>query len=76
MIGDGYCDDINNNMNCNYDGGDCCGPNVITLYCTVIYNYTFSINNPRLTYFVTFAVMCLLGVGIFFYHNNNYIIWR
>ena len=70
------CDIHNNVESCDYDGGDCCGPNVITLYCTVIYNYTFSINNPRLTYFVTFAVMCLLGVGIFFYHNNNYIIWR
>ena len=33
-IGDGYCDDINNNLNCNYDGGDCCGSNVNTQYCT------------------------------------------
>ena len=33
-IGDGYCDDINNNMNCSYDGGDCCGPVVNTYYCT------------------------------------------
>ena len=24
-ITDGYCDDINNNQDCNYDGGDCCG---------------------------------------------------
>ena len=23
-IGDNYCDDINNNMACSYDGGDCC----------------------------------------------------
>ena len=33
-IGDGYCDDINNNLDCSYDGGDCCGSNVITKYCT------------------------------------------
>ena len=33
-ISDGYCDDINNNMECTYDGGDCCGPNVNTQYCT------------------------------------------
>ena len=26
-IGDGYCDDINNNLDCTYDGGDCCGSN-------------------------------------------------
>ena len=23
-IGNNYCDDINNNMGCSYDGGDCC----------------------------------------------------
>ena len=22
-IGDGYCDDVNNNLDCTYDGGDC-----------------------------------------------------
>ena len=32
-IADGYCDDINNNMDCNYDGDDCCGCNVMTLHC-------------------------------------------
>ena len=33
-IGDNYCDDMNNNMECNYDGGDCCGLSVNTQYCT------------------------------------------
>ena len=33
-IADGYCDDINNNVDCIFDGGDCCGSNVNTLYCT------------------------------------------
>ena len=32
-IGDGYCDDSNNNKECDYDGGDCCGDNVNTDYC-------------------------------------------
>ena len=32
-IADGYCDDDNNNMECSYDGGDCCGPNANTQYC-------------------------------------------
>ena len=32
-IGDGFCDDIINNLICNYDGGDCCGPTVNTVYC-------------------------------------------
>ena len=75
-IGDGYCDDINNDMNCNYDGGDCCGPNVNTQYCTVIYNYTFSINNHCLPCFVIFAEMHMLGVSIYYqnkhYNYNNY----
>ena len=33
-IGDGYCDDETNNDGCNFDGGDCCGSNVNTEYCT------------------------------------------
>ena len=25
MIGNGYCNDETNNIDCNFDGGDCCG---------------------------------------------------
>ena len=32
-VGDGYCDDGNNHKDCNYDGGDCCGPEVDKKYC-------------------------------------------
>merc|ERR1719433_1551470 len=31
---DGICDDENNNEVCNYDGGDCCGDNVGTTFCS------------------------------------------
>jgi len=31
---DGNCDDNNNLQTCNWDGGDCCGPNIGTAYCT------------------------------------------
>ena len=34
MTGNGYCDDVTNNEGCSYDGGDCCGSNVNTQYCT------------------------------------------
>ena len=34
-IGDNWCDDVNNNMDCSYDGGDCCGCNVNTDYCEI-----------------------------------------
>ena len=33
-IGDNFCDDMNNNAACQFDGGDCCGDNVDTTYCT------------------------------------------
>ena len=33
-IGDNYCDDQNNVAECQYDGGDCCGDNVDTTYCS------------------------------------------
>ena len=33
-IGDGWCDDENNNNGCGFDGGDCCGPDVKTQYCS------------------------------------------
>ena len=32
-ISDGFCDDVNNNLDCLYDGGDCCGFNVRKQYC-------------------------------------------
>ena len=32
--GDNYCNDENNNEACFFDGGDCCGSNVNTLFCT------------------------------------------
>ena len=33
-ISDDFCDDINNNADCQYDGGDCCGSNVDLTFCT------------------------------------------
>ena len=32
-ISDDSCDDVNNNPFCKFDGGDCCGANVIKQYC-------------------------------------------
>ena len=32
--GDNICDDENNNCGCEWDGGDCCGSNVNTQYCS------------------------------------------
>ena len=34
LIGDGFCQDYNNNRHCSFDGGDCCGPCVNREFCT------------------------------------------
>ena len=34
FIGDGYCDDVNNNKECDYDGDDCCGSLINTEHCS------------------------------------------
>ena len=33
-MGDGYCDDNVNNVECSWDDGDCCGDNVDKTLCT------------------------------------------
>ena len=33
--GDTWCDDENNNENCDWDGGDCCGSDVKETYCSI-----------------------------------------
>ena len=44
-VGDTFCDDENNNPECDYDGGDCCGGQLT--YCSVcwcvITNMTYSL---------------------------------
>ena len=32
-VGDGYCDDMNNNEFCDFDDRDCCGLHVNKKYC-------------------------------------------
>ena len=34
LIGNGFCNDETNNMECDYDGGDCCGTCVFLEYCS------------------------------------------
>ena len=34
LKGDNYCHDENNNCGCEWDGGDCCGENVNTQFCS------------------------------------------
>ena len=34
LVGNGFCNDEANRVNCNYDGGDCCGYNINSEHCT------------------------------------------
>ena len=34
MVGDGFCNDEANHLECNFDGGDCCGSCVFKQYCS------------------------------------------
>ena len=34
-VGDGMCDDLTNTLECNYDGGDCCGTDIVTTECNI-----------------------------------------
>ena len=66
FIGDTYCDDSNNNLECNYDGGDCCGANVNTNWCTeclcledgstILPSSTVPSTTPSTTYIMTTSI--------------------
>ena len=34
LVGNGVCDDETNNVECHFDGGDCCGACINTEYCS------------------------------------------
>jgi hypothetical protein len=49
-LGDGFCDDINNNEDCGFDYGDCCGSNVkkhFCMNCTCFGKHLFHIINTE-----------------------------
>jgi hypothetical protein len=39
LVGDGYCQDLTNTAECNFDGGDCCGSCKITTIYPAVYIY-------------------------------------
>ena len=46
LIGNGYCNDEANIAVCEYDGGDCCGPNVNTEFCYQCTCLGFTVVSP------------------------------
>ena len=48
VLGDGICSDLYNTPDCNFDGGDCCSPNSIMMFCDLCqcFNETNYITPP------------------------------
>ena len=49
-IGDGICQDENNNLICSYDGGDCCGKDIDTSNCTLCHKCLKYQEMPKTSY--------------------------
>ena len=45
----GYCDDISNTENCNFDNGDCCLPNIKTDHCNQCICHEDNLRHPGFT---------------------------
>ena len=70
-VGDGYCDDGNNNKECSYDGGDCCGSNINKRFCTAcqclggeatgIFCKNYFLTNFQLLHFQAVFILILHG---------------
>ena len=72
-VGDGYCDDVTNNNECNYDGGDCCLDTVNTQYCTECICHDENVTGPT-TMEVTGSTVTEIpkGKGLPIYTNKYY----
>ena len=77
---DGSCDDVNNNDNCEYDGGDCCGENVVTVFCylcqcldptytTMTPHSPLQTSNSKFT--TTLSSECYYSKGDDYCHDEN-----
>ena len=50
--GDDVCDDENNNAGCDFDGGDCCGPDVNKDFCTVCACHNITVGMDKCKWFL------------------------
>ena len=66
MIGNGFCNDEANTAECNYDGGDCCGPNINKEHCAACICYSKESCNAGIS-----AVIQLVGDGYCYDETNN-----
>ena len=65
--GDGSCDDQNNDADCDYDGGDCCGADVVTDYCEQCACNDPGISRTQMYFIAGILVLlwCVFSVGPF-----------
>ena len=68
MIGNAYCDDINNNTGCSYDGGDCC--------LIVRISLTNELSNAGYEYFNGEYEISIMPNGETSWINGDYAIWH
>ena len=47
LIGDNYCDDVTNTLECNFDGGDCCNVESNREMCWPCICYVFDYEAPN-----------------------------
>ena len=64
--GDGYCDDMNNNDACDFDGRDCCGVNVNRRYCVECKCLSKSLTQTHYIDFLDFCHFCSICVSVLF----------
>ena len=75
-VGDGFCDDVNNNEACGYDDGDCCGLSMkknfcVKCICKGIWN-SFYLTNERnwINHYSSSVFTCKTDEDC--YHQNGY----
>ena len=70
-VGDGYCQDYNNNKHCKFDLGDCCGPCPNTKNCTLCECKTENIEVTKIPLYEDDIKNPLIGDGYCNDETNN-----
>ena len=58
LVGNGFCNDETNNADCNYDGGECCGPDIS---CKLPCFFMEKSESKLFTHFGHFKGFCVLA---------------
>ena len=70
LQGDGFCDDHTNTADCEWDGGDCCDPDVLTAHCTACLCLDPDYGNEEISACHEFYLPYLVSI---FYKPQKYV---